>query len=103
MTPKKPRANPATKAEDADKENEDSEDRVIGVEGKGLKVKFPITQRSGEVLIYAISFAVVVAAIGLVIAQIVTAFKITGVPLKAGLEFVAWALIAFLSALQSRS
>ena len=100
MTPKKPRANPAAKAEDA--ENED-EDRSASITGKGIKLTLPITQRSGEVLIYAISFAVVIAALGLVIAQIVTAFKITGVPIKDGLEFVAWASITFLSALQSRS
>jgi len=102
MTPKKPRANPQTKADEQD-EKEDTEDRSASITGKGIRLSLPITQRSGEVLIYAISFAVVVVAIGLVIAQVVTAFRLTGVPLKEGVGFIAWLSITFLSALQSRS
>ena len=103
MTPRKPRANPATKAEDADKENEDSEDRVASISGKGLRVMLPISRRSGEVLIYALSFALVVGVVGLVVAQIIEAFRMSGVSIKESAGFVLWLLITFLCALGSRS
>ena len=103
MTPKKPRVNPATKAEDADKENEDSEDRVIGVEGKGLKVNFPIDRRSGIVLAYAVAFAIVVMAVGFVVKQVVEALHITGGSVQQSMGFVIWSSMTFIFAWLSRS
>ena len=103
MTPRKPRANPATKAEDADKENEDSEDRVIGVEGKGIKVNFPIDRRSGIVLAYAVAFAIVLIAIGFVIQQIVEALHITGGSVQQSAGFVIWSFLTCIFAWLSHS
>jgi hypothetical protein len=103
MTPRKPRANPATKAEDADKENEDSEDRVIGVEGKGIRVNFPIDRRSGIVLAYAVAFAIVLIAIGFVIQQIIEALHITGGSVQQSMGFVIWSSLTCIFAWLSRS
>jgi hypothetical protein len=103
MTPRKPRANPATKAEDADKEKEESEDRVIGVSGKGIEVNFPIDRRSGIVLAYAVAFAIVAIAIGFVVKQIVEALHITGGSVQQSMGFVIWSSLTFIFAWLSHS
>ena len=101
MTPKKPRANPATKSED-DNEKEDSEDRVIGVEGKGIKVNFPIDRRSGIVLAYAVAFAIVVLTLGFVFHQVMTALHMTGGSVQQSVGFIIWSFLTCIFAWASR-
>lgn len=97
---KKPVANPETEQE---QEETDNENRSVTASGKGIKLTLPISRRSGEVLIYAVSFAVVIGVIGLVIAQIITALRMTGgQPIKAVLGFVSWLSATFICAWASR-
>ena len=94
---KKPVANPET-----EQEQEDEEEKNIEVGGKGMTVKFPIDRRSGIVLAYAFAFAIVFGTIGLIIAQIITALKLTGGSVHSAVGFITWLLISFLCALVSR-
>ena len=104
MTPKKVRANPATKSEDDNEkeDSEDSEDRVIGVEGKGIKVNFPIDRRSGIVLAYAVAFAIVVLTLGFVFHQVMTALHMTGGSVQQSVGFIIWSSLTCTSAWGSR-
>ena len=103
MTPRKPRANPATKAEDEQDENENSDDRVIGVEGKGIKVNFPIDRRSGIVLAYAVAFAIVVLTLGFVFHQVMTALHMTGGSVQQSMGFILWSSLTCIFAWLSHS
>lgn len=101
MVPKKPRANPVEKPEEEPKEKEKDLNAVIS--WKGIKGAFPLTQRSGEVLVYAVAFAIVVGVLGLVAAQIITALKMSGVTIKESAGFILWTFSASISAFLSRS
>jgi hypothetical protein len=102
MTPRKkpaptPQPNPQTEAE-AEQKQEGQKPQTITVAKGDTSAKLEMYGRAGTVLLYAISYAIVVGVTGLVIVQILRALQLTGAKIPDAMGLLLWILTTLICA-----
>lgn len=100
-SPKRPNHKPLLKPETKTDKSSDDDIQTIEIDAKKKTVTLKLSGR-GVILVYAISFAALILAIGYVAVQLATAWRLVLTPFEPTMGLLLWGSIAFISAYLSR-